>query len=372
MAAQSIDERAQLLDLNGDGLTDRVTGVGGTWRVCINTGNGFITDAANKCVDTGIASTNYQYAQLVDYNLDGRADVLVPHSATGDQYWYVLLSTGNGLAPPVNTGISSAGYDHFARLIDINGDGLPDLFFTDNVTSGTWKVAVHAGVKPDLLQTVTNGLGAMTTITYKPLTDATVYTKGTGAVVPQQDFQGPLYVVSQYSTSDGVGGSYPITYNYQGARINVQGHGFSGFSQITATDTRTGIITQTTYADTTYANWPLFGLVTAVTKSYNGATINSQVNTLSYYWYGTAYATYYFPYVSKTIVTNYELPPTGSSYVVSTVTTNNTYHGSCATSDAYCDLTSIAVTTTAGADTLPKPQTTPTTMPVCPIGFSGV
>ncbi|MHB8474523.1 MAG: toxin TcdB middle/N-terminal domain-containing protein, partial [Gammaproteobacteria bacterium] len=340
-------------DMNGDGLADFwwVPSNTAQINVQLSTGTGF-APATAWATATGWAGKGYYGFQ--DMNGDGLADFWWVPSNTAQIK--VQLSTGTSFAPATiwATAAGWAGQNYYG-FQDMNGDGLADFWW---VPSNTAQINVASGLSSlDKAASLTTGLGNVTSLSYKPLTNSagTVYTKGTGAIFPQQDFQGPLYVVSQYTTSDGVGGSYPITYSYQGARVNLQGRGITGFSQITATDTRTGIVTQTSYADTTNANnWPTFGLATSVTKTYGSSTISSQTNTLNYYRYGTANAYYYFPYVSKTVVTNYELPPTGSSYVVSTVTTNNAYHGSCPTTDAYCDLTSIAVTTTAGADTFTK------------------
>jgi len=303
-------------DMNGDGLADFwwVPNNTAQIKVQLSTGTGF-APATVWTTATGWAGAGYYGFQ--DMNGDGLADFWwVPNNTAQIK---VQLSTGTGFAPATvwttATGWAGAGYYGFQ---DMNGDGLADFWW---VPSNTAQINVASELSSlDKAASLTTGLGNVTSLSYKPLTNSagTVYTKGTGAVFPQQDFRGPMYVVSQFTASDGVGGSYPVTYSYQGARVNVQGHGFSGFSQITATDTRTGIVTQTSYADTTYAsNWPLFGLATKVTQSYNGATISSQTNVLSFYQYGTANAYYYFPVVPRTVVDHYELSPSGSSYVVS-------------------------------------------------------
>ncbi|MHB8746299.1 MAG: glycoside hydrolase family protein [Gammaproteobacteria bacterium] len=311
----------------------------------------------------GAGTWNRDYTSLItgDYNGDGKTDFIKQDGTSWGGGGTLYLSKGDGTFTTIALGAGTWNRDYTSLITgDYNGDGKTDFIKQDGTSwggGGTLLKTNPSGIS-DLMSAIANGLGATTTITYKPLTDSTVYTKGTGAVFPQQDFQGPMYVVSQFTTSDGVGGSYPVTYSYQGARVNVQGRGFSGFSQITAADTRTGITTRTTYADTTNpTNWPLVGLATSVTKTYGTSTIttiSAQSNTLSYYRYGTANAYYYFPYVPRTVVTNYELPPSGSSYVVSSVATNNYYRGSCATSDAYCDLSKIEVISTAGSDTFVK------------------
>src|SRR4029079_13090945 len=75
----------------------------------------------------------------------------------------------------------------------------------------------------------------------------TVYTKGSGAVYPEQDFQGPLYVVASYTASNGIGRTCSFAHRYANAKGNLQGRGFRGFDQTTVTDAQTGIVTTIVY-----------------------------------------------------------------------------------------------------------------------------
>ena len=66
---------------------------------------------------------------------------------------------------------------------------------------------------------ITTGLGAVTGIGYKPLTDKSVYTKDSGGSAcgtpyTCYDIQDATYVVSQFTQSNGVGGTNTTTYQY--------------------------------------------------------------------------------------------------------------------------------------------------------------
>lgn len=123
----------QTIDVDGDGRDDLVyssstTSGSGTWRVMFaNAAGGF-----SPPIDTGIANTNYAGAIPIDYNADGKADLLVPYSGNT---WWVLLGSSSGLAAPVNTAtpVTATGSGGNARGLDIDGDGLQDLVWADLV-----------------------------------------------------------------------------------------------------------------------------------------------------------------------------------------------------------------------------------------------
>src|SRR4029453_6054897 len=78
------------LDVNGDGCDDLVWAQGGTWRYMFGTSAGY--DAP---VDTGTVATNPVRALPLEWNGDGRMDLLVDW-ADGD--WRVLVGGATGLS----------------------------------------------------------------------------------------------------------------------------------------------------------------------------------------------------------------------------------------------------------------------------------
>jgi hypothetical protein len=125
------------------------------------------------------------------------------------------------------------------------------------------------------LSSVSNGLGAQTTLTYKSLSEAgSPYTRDTGAVYPTVEFQGSLYVVSELQKSNGIGGTVSASYAYAGARGNSEGHGLLGFREVTVTDPQTGIAQVTTYRQ----DFPFIGLVASETKKLGALTLNQVTN----------------------------------------------------------------------------------------------
>src|SRR3990172_9708203 len=101
------------------------------------------------------------------------------------------------------------------------GDGKADLA-SKHDTQNQIFTYFSSGPYPDLVTDITNPSGGVTTITYKPLTDSSVYTKDPDPPLPQTEYpnmnlQYALYVVSDLVVSDDLGPLYDYHYTYAGA-----------------------------------------------------------------------------------------------------------------------------------------------------------
>ena len=67
-----------------------------------------------------------------------------------------------------------------------------------------------------------DGYGNTIDVTYAPLTAAGVHGKTLHASFPEQEWQGPMTVVTEHRCSDGIGGTYSIDHTYAGARQHAQ------------------------------------------------------------------------------------------------------------------------------------------------------
>jgi YD repeat-containing protein len=104
-------------DFNGDGYTDLVYLVGTTWYVAFGSANGYGTP-----VNTGITggmTTSVLFGDLVGA---GQAGILANHSGT----WWYYTWNGNSFSGVTTDLAFNSSVVQFA-LVDINGDGLPDL-----------------------------------------------------------------------------------------------------------------------------------------------------------------------------------------------------------------------------------------------------
>jgi RHS repeat-associated protein len=317
-------------DLNGDGCTDLFTAGG----VGVSNCAGSFTNVTSA---SGPAPSDP--VQVSDYDGDGQSDLLYAH---GGQ-WYVERSTGSGLAAPVATGLSAPSSQTFFAT-DRNSDGQLDLMYTDTAAGYAVSYYTHNGVNtpPDLANSITDGFGISFAPSYAPISQSN-YTKYSDAVFPDTDFQGPMYVVNQFSASDGTGGTYTNDFAYWGARLNMQGRGFEGFDAVRQHDSRSGIWVLSYYS----RQFPYIGSLTdqetfepdAVTYlSIAGSTYTYKTpGGLS----GTTCSSCYFPYVSNSIVYNYEATGSkkgGANAYISYTKTQYTY-------DAYGNATDTLATT---------------------------
>ena len=207
---------ATVIDMNGDGLPDRVVKNGSAWTVYFNTGNGFGSattwpiqnggDQGGNCIRRGDGYGN-TLSDLIDLNGDGLPD----RFAAG---YGVRYNTGSGFGPLMAWPIMDSGlyttsasdqYGTFAAVFDITGDGLPDqvISYVDIPESWHWWVYPHLGPLPDLLQKVENGIGGAIEFAYTP---STRYTNTYLPFIVQ--------TVSSITTNDGNGVISATNYTY--------------------------------------------------------------------------------------------------------------------------------------------------------------
>lgn len=323
------------VDFNGDGLTDvlyenatSTNSLQWTWEAAISTGAGLGIDPASETITWN--NILLSGGLTVDYTGNGRQQVLGP-----------LMKGSNDSCPAdwalvgyVN-GVFQGGYDlgigapicgsgaEGMRVGDVNGDGLGDLVWYvpetgTNANNGSWYVWMHNGPTPDQVQSIDNGFGQTYTISYQPLSQDSGYTKDSSAVFPAQDFDGPLNVVTDYTSNDGVGGTIDHTYTYEGAQTDLHGRGFLGFYKVIASDTADNYVTTTEYSQT----FPNIGMVTDVQiKDGSGNLISETSNTPNH---KVTLGGARYPYVSESQHWDYDYSSTGSDVVYRYVDTTNT------------------------------------------------
>src|SRR6266446_2301765 len=219
-------------DFDGDGKTDFIkqdsATFGGKATLYRSKGDGTFTSVA---MDSP-GSWDFAHVNIIpgDFNGDGKLDLIKQTDSTMQSLGTVYLSVGDGTFTTVDMGSPGTWSWDYTSLIpgDFNGDGKTD-FIKQNGTSWQYQGSAilysntPAGVS-DVLASITNGLGAQTTITPKPLTDSSVYTKDPSVsclqpnppptnlaaanvnCYPYQNVQAAIYVVSRVTQSDGIGG----------------------------------------------------------------------------------------------------------------------------------------------------------------------
>ncbi len=258
--------RQYLTDVTGDGIPDVVI-VNQKIYVAIGTGAGFEDIPASAVWFTSDGDIPYDILfKSGDFNNDGKADFM---SFRNDAGIIVLFSNGTkffeklvlksivnveGAAPAATSGggrgasntHSGFGYN---RLADVNGDGLVDLigrYLRSDSKREYHYLAINGGMKADLVTEIENGLGTKTKIEYKPITDDSVYTKGTGTTYPIREVQNSRYVVSDIYKDVGGdfdgGDQYRISYSYSGNRVDLSGRGDLGFQSFVTFDHQTDLL----------------------------------------------------------------------------------------------------------------------------------
>ena len=262
---------ARFPDLNGDGYAGMAY-VRPDNVVVFGLSDGETFGAFRLLGQVRLDNEEAEQIQFLDYNGDGRPDLLYPDGG----YWRVLEFTGDGFATAsVSTGVRSHAVgddldEWRTTFFDGNGDGKADAVRGEvDDHSGSNTATVHIGnaawQPANVVETVTNGFGAATTITYKALTDASatdLYARADDANAlswgsPVFDLIAPVYVVQSASNSAPAAGATPgnveqtatssVSYEYAGAKLQAGGRGWLGFESITSIDAQTGIETKTVY-----------------------------------------------------------------------------------------------------------------------------
>jgi hypothetical protein len=205
---------------------------------------------------------------------------------------------------------------------------------------------------PRLLTTITEGLGNVINISFKPTADTTVHTKDAGYTAPVLNLQGGVYLVSRVTSGNGVGGTVSRSFVYWGARADTQGRGFLGFSAIEEIDEASGIWSRRWFSQT----FPHTGLVIASSRQMNTGQFLSQANFelgctdfVSGSSCTVAPGKRYFPHVSAAVETHNDL----NGAFMTRMCTQNTF-------DVHGNATQVKVTDLSVGGTCPVLPSAPT------------
>jgi RHS repeat-associated protein len=227
------DGRDQLVILGGKGSTN----ANGRWDIpfhadgTLDTSGPFYDFDSSSSYPYGMCNTlkwSDQYSEYGefpgDHDGDGRLEWIC---------WRVLVETWQGYADSLEV---------FTTTPIAVDPSAPDPF-----------AAALARPLPNLITSIANGADDATldphetAISYRPLTDSTIYDRGPSLGYPLRAIQDGRRVVSWYSVSDGVGGLRTFDYFYTGLRIHLGLHESFGFSDIELWDAAAGIAKQTSY-----------------------------------------------------------------------------------------------------------------------------
>jgi uncharacterized protein GlcG (DUF336 family) len=148
-------ERAFVGDFTGDGMTDVAiqNKQTGDWFIGQSTGSAFVVTPWVS--NFGTLGTAVENVFVGDFNGDGKADVAIHNSDTGD--WFVGRSTGSALViEPFIANFGNRGRAVEEVFVgDFNNDGLTDVA-VHNQGTGDWYVGLSTGVTFDITLWATN------------------------------------------------------------------------------------------------------------------------------------------------------------------------------------------------------------------------
>ncbi|MFQ5494820.1 MAG: toxin TcdB middle/N-terminal domain-containing protein, partial [Phycisphaerae bacterium] len=228
-----------------------------TWDVHFGTGAGFTASAyawpnpssaitegdGTKIRDTD-ASGNLRVAVL-DMNGDGLVDRVASSRQNGT--FTVWPNTGMAFSPVAWTWSNPSAHPDFidvesavtvADLIDMDGDQLPDRVVSGN-SQVPWLVyysnadpanGFTLAAKPDLLSRIENGLVGSETLTYSA---STKYSDASGALLNPL-LPSPVMTLATSTLDDGRGTRATTTYTYAEGRYDAPTREFRGFGRVTA------------------------------------------------------------------------------------------------------------------------------------------
>ena len=306
-------------DFNGDGLTDIFTMYPGYWLLSLCSGTSLIHyTILPPFSDYPFYPPNGFKVHIGDVNGDKMSDVvLFTQNENLQKGIWVAYSTDKGFISGFEYKSSNiATINPYNNIFaDFDGDGNDELMYYGGLNR-MYKYKFADNRNSHYVSSITNGFNNTTAFSYKPLSDASVYTCNQTGSYPLNNLTYPIYLVSSIVTDNGIGGTSQTSYGYSNAKVHVAGRGFLGFLGSTSINSATNMRSESasTVNSQYYIIEPAWG------KQYSGTSL---IGETSFTNQVTDYTSKrIFPYVKTQIAKAYDL---NSHNLYNTVTTTYTY-----------------------------------------------
>ena len=249
-----LDVEVATYDMNGDGLPDILRSMGkDEWRVYMNTGSHFIHKGTNW-IPPGLNDddlvdiydhdnpdkANDTVREICDMNGDGLPDVVKARD-DNDGKWDVYLNTGNGFSGKTEWDVhiksdytNDATMDADRRgmvrrsMVDMNGDGTPDVAYLDDPDKTNWNVYLNQSGSCDLLVAVHDTLGGEITVDYT-----------SSMTFSNTNLPFNFWTVSKITTNNGMTGAHQNIstqqFSYAKGLYDFPDREFRGFGEVSET-----------------------------------------------------------------------------------------------------------------------------------------
>ena len=160
------------------------------------------------------------------------------------------FSESRALRVRTDEGYGSVERSPLVRVIDANGDGVPDVFSADvhirhpseDRELARFKIVLNNKGEPERITEFRDGLGKRSVVSYTPMTDPDIYTSDPTCL--RSDSTRVRCDVDARRVVSGVityGGEWPTEtrYRYWGGRTALDGRGWLGFGKVAVTDLTT-------------------------------------------------------------------------------------------------------------------------------------